>query len=88
MLDEPTANLDANNARDVLEVLRDLKQGNLERGRTILEITHRLEGLEDADEILLLKHGHLLERGSHRSLVQKHGRYAGLIEHQRQILAT
>ena len=88
VLDEPTANLDANNARDVLEVLRDLKQGNLERGRTILEITHRLEGLEDADEILLLEHGHLLERGSHRSLVQKHGCYAGLIERQRQILAA
>ncbi len=88
VLDEPTANLDAKNAREVLEVLRDLKHGNLIRGRAVLEITHRLQGLEDADEILWLEHGCVLERGTHQVLMGQHGRYAKLIERQRSILVA
>jgi ATP-binding cassette, subfamily C, bacterial CydC len=58
VLDEPTANLDARNAREVLEVLHDLRRGG--SWRTVLEITHRPEGLRDADQMVRLEHGRVM----------------------------
>ncbi len=60
ILDEPTANLDTLTERQVLETLFALM-----RRKTSLLITHRLVGLENVDEILVIDHGQIVERGTH-----------------------
>ena len=70
LLDEPTANLDALAEQAVLRTLKTLA-----RGRTTLLITHRLVGLELADEVLVLQQGKVRERGSHLDLLQLEGLY-------------
>lgn len=79
VLDEATANLDALTERDVLAAVQELM-----RGRTTLMITHRLIGLETFDEILVLQHGKLIERGSHADLIRANGYYRRLWDLQRQ----
>jgi thiol reductant ABC exporter CydC subunit len=82
ILDEPTANLDALTERDVMGALQVLMAG-----RTSLIITHRLVGLEAADEILVLASGRIAERGQHRYLVTIAGLYRRMWELQHQVLA-
>ncbi|HCF61465.1 MAG TPA: hypothetical protein DFS52_26150 [Myxococcales bacterium] len=57
-----------------------MQQGleSLLRGRTALVIAHRLSTVERADEIAVLSGGRLVERGSHRALLERGGLYAGL----------
>jgi ATP-binding cassette subfamily C protein CydC len=81
ILDEPTANLDALTEQAVLATLRSLMQG-----RTSLTISHRLVGLEAADEILVLRAGRIVERGTHHDLVQLDGFYRRMWDLQRQAL--
>ncbi len=81
ILDEPTANLDSITERQVLETLFTLMQR-----KTSLFITHRLVGLENADEILVLDHGQIVERGTHQSLLNQNGLYHRLWSLQRRIL--
>ena len=71
ILDEPAEHLDPPTAR---ALTADLLDGAA--GRTVLLITHRLEGLEAMDEIVLLDGGRVLERGTHRELLALGGRYA------------
>jgi ABC-type multidrug transport system fused ATPase/permease subunit len=70
ILDEPTAGLDESTASKVMEVFLEAT-----RGRTTLLITHRLEGLEDVDEILVLEDGRIVIRGSHEELLTLSDRY-------------
>jgi thiol reductant ABC exporter CydC subunit len=70
ILDEPTAHLDALTEREVMGTLRALTTG-----RTVLIVTHRLVGLEMADEILVFSAGRIVERGRHRDLIQRGGLY-------------
>jgi ATP-binding cassette, subfamily C, bacterial CydC len=70
ILDEPTAHLDPT-ARAALTA--DLLA--VTRGRTTLLITHELEGLEEVDEIVVLDHGHVVQRGMHRQLACFEGPY-------------
>jgi thiol reductant ABC exporter CydC subunit len=70
LLDEPTAHLDTLTEQALLEPLHALM-----RGRTTLLITHRLVGLDMAGEILVLRQGRVVERGSHHELVQLEGLY-------------
>jgi ABC-type multidrug transport system fused ATPase/permease subunit len=81
ILDEPTANLDALTERKVMASLRALMAG-----RTTLLITHRLVGLEAADEILVLREGRIVERGRHHELLQMGGVYHRMWELQKQSL--
>jgi ATP-binding cassette subfamily C protein CydCD len=83
ILDEPTANLDALTERQVLETLFALM-----RGKTSLFITHRLIGLENADEILVLNHGQVVERGTQTQLIKQDGMYRRLLDLQNRILAA
>ncbi|MGV9853180.1 ABC transporter ATP-binding protein [Streptomyces sp. NPDC003442] len=73
VLDEPTAGLDALSARQVIAPLHRLMSG-----RTTLLITHDLRLAPDADRILVLDHGRLVESGRHEELLPRGGTYANL----------
>jgi ATP-binding cassette subfamily C protein CydC len=81
LLDEPTANLDAITERRLLETLH---QAGL--GRSVIHVTHRLGGLEDMDEILVIQAGRVCERGAHADLVARDGIYARMWHIHRQTL--
>jgi thiol reductant ABC exporter CydC subunit len=83
LLDEPTAHLDTLTEQALLAPLRALMQG-----RTTLLITHRLVGLEIADEILVLCRGHVVERGTHPTLMQREGLYWRLWDLQNRTLVA
>jgi ATP-binding cassette subfamily B protein len=71
ILDEATSALDTRTERAIQEELRQIA-----KDRTTLIIAHRLSTIVDADEIIVLDHGKVLEQGSHWDLVAKGGRYA------------
>ncbi|MFE0524380.1 ABC transporter ATP-binding protein [Streptomyces sp. NPDC058954] len=75
VLDEPTAGLDAVAARQVVTPLRKLMAG-----RTTIMITHDLSLAPDADRILVVDRGRLVETGTHRELLARGGAYAALAE--------
>ncbi len=81
LLDEPTANLDPLTEREVLAVLTQAVAR-----RTTLLITHRLVGLEDFDEILVLDRGQVVERGRHADLLAAQGLYRRLWDLQNRML--
>jgi ATP-binding cassette subfamily C protein CydC len=70
LLDEPTANLDTPTERNILDMLFTLTRDQL-----LLLITHRLVGMENIDDILVLDHGRVIENGSHASLLALGGFY-------------
>ena len=79
VLDEPTAALDANSEHLVIEALRRLM-----KGRTVIMIAHRLSTLVDADKIIVIKDGRLVEEGTHGALIASGGVFAEMhrIQHQ------
>ncbi|MGE5072867.1 MAG: thiol reductant ABC exporter subunit CydD, partial [Anaerolineae bacterium] len=83
VLDEPTANLDAVTEAQVLKTLFDLM-----RGKAGLLITHRLVGLDQADEVLVMEHGRIVERGPQSSLLERQGAYARLWRHHNRFLSN
>ncbi len=81
ILDEPTANLDPLTEKLVLETLF-----NLMHRKTSLLITHRLVGLENADEVLVMDHGCIIERGAQKELLAQTGLFRRLWDLQNRIL--
>jgi ATP-binding cassette, subfamily C, bacterial CydC len=81
ILDEPTANLDPVTEREVLQSIHELMQG-----RTTLIVTHRLAGLDAADEILVLRAGRVVERGRHHELLEANSVYRRMWETQNQMM--
>ncbi len=81
ILDEATSALDSESERHVQAALETLMQG-----RTTLVIAHRLSTIENADRIVVMQKGEIVETGTHRELLEKHGVYAQL--HRIQFAAT
>ncbi|MGM0259062.1 ABC transporter ATP-binding protein [Enterococcus sp. AZ102] len=73
ILDEATANIDTETEGFIQESLQ-----NMRRGRTTIAIAHRLSTIKDADLILVLDHGKIVERGTHEQLIEQMGLYADM----------
>ena len=82
IFDEPTADLDPQTEKQVLSTLFEIM-----RGKTSLLITHRLVGLENVDEILVMDGGQIVERGTHEELLACGGLYRHFWDLQNQILS-
>jgi ATP-binding cassette subfamily B protein len=83
LLDEATSALDSHTERDIQDALREVS-----RNRTTLVIAHRLSTVVDADEILVLEAGQIVERGRHHDLIGAGGAYAALWNRQQEAAAA
>jgi ABC-type transport system involved in Fe-S cluster assembly fused permease/ATPase subunit len=83
LLDEATSALDTGTERDIQSALNEVS-----RNRTSLVIAHRLSTVIDADEILVLDHGKIIERGRHSELLALNGHYASMWNKQREAAAA
>jgi ATP-binding cassette subfamily B protein len=77
ILDEPTASIDAVTEEKIFSSL----EKNME-GKTVILITHRFSTVKNANKILMLEQGQIIEQGSHRELMQLQGKYAELYNMQ------
>ena len=79
ILDEATSNVDTRTEIQIQEAMRTLM-----KGKTCFVIAHRLSTIQNADTILVVRNGDIVEQGSHRSLMESGGIYAGLYRSQFQ----
>jgi subfamily B ATP-binding cassette protein MsbA len=77
LMDEPTAALDSESEKLVIDALEKLM-----KGKTVIAIAHRLTTIRDAKQIIVLAGGVVAESGSHEQLLQKNGIYADLYRTQ------
>jgi subfamily B ATP-binding cassette protein MsbA len=78
VLDEPTAALDSRAEKEIQTAI-----DSLEEGRTVICIAHRLSTLANMDEIIVLDHGRVVERGTFEELLRAKGHFAKMAEQQR-----
>lgn len=80
MLDEATSSLDAENEKNITQNLE-----NDFKGRTQIVIAHRLSTVKNADRIIVLRNGEVVEEGNHAELIAQHGYYYQLIHNQLEL---
>ena len=80
LFDEATNALDANNEKTILENLQEFF-----KGKTVIVVAHRLSTVKDADKIIVLENGEILEEGNHESLTLKRGKYYELVKNQLEL---
>ena len=74
ILDEATANVDPENEKDLMTAIEELM-----REKTIIMIAHRLKTVRDADQILIMDQGRIVQNGDHDSLMEEDGIYRNFI---------
>lgn len=77
ILDEATNSLDANNERAIVDNLARFYEG-----RTVVVVAHRLSTVKNADQIIVMDKGRIVEQGTHESLTARHGAYYNLVRNQ------
>ena len=77
ILDEATSALDTQTERSIQDSLREMGEG-----RSVITIAHRLSTIADADQIIVLEAGRIVEQGRHEELLTRKGRYAAMWERQ------
>ena len=78
--DEATNSLDANNERSIVENLTGFY-----KGKTVIIVAHRLSTVRDADQIVVLEKGRIVEIGNHFSLIEQKGAYYNLVRNQLEL---
>jgi ATP-binding cassette subfamily C protein CydC len=81
LLDEPTASLDVELEKDIIREIHKFTEG-----KSCIWVTHRLVSMEKMDEILLINEGKILERGTHKQLLELKGSYYKLWKIQQQFV--
>ena len=77
ILDEATNALDSYNERTIIENLKSFY-----KGKTVIIAAHRLSTVKDADNIVVLEKGRVVEQGNHQQLIARHGVYYSLVKNQ------
>jgi len=80
VFDEATNSLDANTEKVIVENLADYY-----KGKTVIIVAHRLSTVRNADKIVVLDSGQIIETGSHQSLIEKRGAYYNLVKNQLEL---
>lgn len=78
--DEATNSLDATNERVIMDNLRKFY-----KGKTVVVVAHRLSTVKDADQIVVMKQGRIVEEGTHSELINKQGHYYTLVKNQLEL---
>ena len=76
-LDEATNSLDANNERTIMDNLNEFY-----KGKTVLIVAHRLSTVMNADNIIVMDNGRVVEQGTHQQLAKRHKVYYSLVKNQ------
>ena len=82
--DEATSALDANNEKVIMENLDDFFKARLpnRQGKTVLVIVHRLSTVKNADQVVVMEKGKVVEVGTHKQLAKSKGVYYNLVRNQ------
>ncbi|MCI6466185.1 MAG: ABC transporter ATP-binding protein/permease [Faecalicatena sp.] len=80
LFDEATSNIDAESENQIMDVIRELAMV-----KSVILISHRLANVTDADQILMIQDGTVIERGKHRELLAGNGAYAKLYMSQKEL---
>ena len=80
ILDEATANVDPENEKDLMEAISELT-----KEKTIIMIAHRLKTVENADNIIVLDEGRIVQQGTHEELIKEEGIYKNFVGQREKI---